>query len=90
MVFVAPWWICSAPPHNENLSLRSRIESLVGRWGTRKVAHRIEPLGQAEIANQGSPRPSSRAVFVVAHFMDRQDVGMIDVLRPLAFRGGSA
>ena len=55
MVFVAPWWIYSGPPNNENVSLRSKIESLVGRWGTRKVAHRIEPLGQAEIADQGSP-----------------------------------
>jgi hypothetical protein len=46
---------CSAPPDNENVSLRSKIESLVG-----KVAHRVEPLGQAEIVTKGSAQPSSR------------------------------
>jgi hypothetical protein len=46
---------CSAPPDNENVSLRSKIESLFG-----KVAHRVEPLGQAEIVTKGSAQPSSR------------------------------
>jgi hypothetical protein len=58
--FVAPRWICFARPDNEKY--RCAAKSNRGRWDTREIAHRIEPLGQAEIADQRFAAPVKQNV----------------------------